>query len=280
MMKSQWLDDILTDNFSGSGKILEAVQKKLKSLPAGEDFPTTTLLNQLDMLEEKFPHFALLFHFFNALREFLNHQTHVNGDQLNRFIEQYQRQWGNARQKAAENFLRQIPVSGKNILLHSNSSAIHHLFLQMASARVFPEVWQTVSSPVNEGVLQADFLQTLGFKVHLFHEDSISHFIHKIDFALFGADLWWNQFFLNKIGTFPLALIFHYFNKPVFVLAEKRKRIPTGYVSSKRFQQMISEKPKPAEEIVPPQTKKKMQVHNFYFETIPAKLVTRFFTEE
>ncbi|UBM62309.1 hypothetical protein LA303_13055 [Candidatus Sulfidibacterium hydrothermale] len=278
-MKSQLFTDILQDNFSGSGAILDAVQKQLNSFPPEQSLDIPDILKQLDKLEQTFPHFALLYHFLKTLRHFLSNKNRVQGVALKQFVEQYRKKWENTQQKAAENFLENTTVSGKNILLHSNSSAIRQLFSQMASARLFPEIWQTVSSPVNEGILQAVFLEKLGFRVHLFHEDSISQFVRQIDFALFGADLWWDNYFLNKIGTFPLALFFHHFNKPVYVLAEKRKKIALSEISEKRFQQMIHENPKPAKEILP-QTENNIQVHNFYFEIIPSKFVTRFFTEE
>ncbi len=277
-MKSQLFTDILQDNFSGSGAILDAIQKPLSSFPPEQTLDIPDILTQLDELEQTFPHFALLYHFLTALRHFLSTKNRLQGIALKQFIEQYRKKWENTQQKAAENFLMHVDVSGKSILLHSNSSAIRQLFSQMASQGLFPEIWQTVSSPVNEGILQAVFLEKLGFRVHLFHEDSISLFVRQMDFALFGADVWWDEFFLNKTGTFPLTLVFRHFHKPVYVLAEWRKKINLKEMPEERFRKMIQENPKPAEEIFT-EPVKNVRVHNFYFEAIPLKLVTRFFTE-
>ncbi len=270
---------ILEDNLSGSGQILFRVQQSLLQFGQTEENPEpTALLKQLEKLEQHFPHFALLFHFLNELKAFVAKNSSVKGRLLEEFVRQYRSRWENTQQKASENLLRNISLSGKNILLHSNSSAIHNLFRIMADRKMFSTVWQTVSSPANEGLKQAEFLKSLGFDVHVFHEDAASKFISNIDLAIFGADLLWDDAFLNKVGTLPLALIFRHFHKPAYVLAESRKKIDISEISEKRLRYFFDEQPKPVEEI----TEKPvpgLYVHNYYFEAVPLSFVKRNFVE-
>ncbi|GMT45051.1 MAG: translation initiation factor IF-2 [bacterium] len=271
---------VLKDNLSGSGQVLFRVQQSLLQFVRTEGNPEpTVLLRQLEKLEQHFPHFALLFHFLDGLKTFVMKNPSAKGWQLEEFVRQYRNRWENTRQKASENLLRNLSLSGKNVLLHSNSSAIHNLFQIMADRKIFPTVWQTVSSPANEGLIQADFLKSMGFDIHVFHEDAASKFITNINLAIFGADLLWDDSFLNKVGTFPLALIFRHFHKPVYVLAESRKKIDTLAISEERLRHFLDEQPKPEKEIMDNPVPG-LPIHNYYFEAVPMSLVDRVFVDK
>jgi translation initiation factor 2B subunit (eIF-2B alpha/beta/delta family) len=275
-MKPNLFEEILRDNVSGSGKILSAVQHELLTV-SPKELTTSSLLKQLHRLETQFPHFALLYHFINAVRDFLDSGNTVFA--LQEFIRKYRSQWEHAQQQAACQLLNNLSLAEKNILLHSNSSAVHTLFRIMAERKMQAVVWQTVSSPVREGLLQSRYLATLGFEVHVFHEDAVSRFIQKMDMAIFGADLIWNDAFLNKVGTLPVCLLFREFQKPVYVLSESRKQIDRKKIPAVRFAQFIHEQPKPAFEIYP-DAPSGVIVHNSYFEEVPLHLVTRVFDEK
>ncbi len=270
---------VMQDNLSGSGKILAQVQQELLSIPPGEKVSVSSLLGRLSKLENRFPHFALLFHFLENFRNFLKDKESLTGNELAVFVWRYQEKWENTQQKAAENLLGQLSLSGKTVLLHSNSSSLQVLFRELKKRAVFPAVWQTVSSPAGEGLRQAEALQELGFTVSVFHEDAIGKFIGHIDLLLLGSDLIWDNAFLNKTGSLPLALVFQHFGKPVYVLAEKRKQISRESVKAERFKQFLQENPKPEEEIFPSRNEN-IAVYNYYFEAIPLSLITRLFTEE
>ena len=118
----QIFEKVLKDNLSGSGEILLQVQQVLLALeqPA-QKIEVTTLLKQLNELEDKFPHFALLFHFLQALRAFIAEDVFTEVSQLTGFVRKYQLLWENVQQKASENLLRSISFSGKNILNNSKA---------------------------------------------------------------------------------------------------------------------------------------------------------------
>ena len=278
-MEQNLFSGVMQDNFSGSGSIVEQVQQALLSVDARQKTEVPRLMEQLGRLEDHFPHFALLFHFLNDLRGFLKPKEEVSGMQLAGFVRGYQKRWEDTQQKASENFLRHVSLAGKGILLHSNSSAIQNLFRLLASQNIRPRVYQTVSSPVNEGLKQAEKLQRMGFPVTVFHEDAVSLFIHRVDMLILGADLVWEEAFLNKTGSFPLALVFGHFGKPVYVLAEKRKIISREKTEASRFQRFIEKKPGPPQEIFP-YAVDGIDVYNYYFESIPLTRISRIFTEE
>ncbi len=276
-MQFNLFSDVLEDNLSGSGEIVRKVQQRLLALPAEAVFSVPLMRDQLDLLEAKFPHFALLFHFVSFLRDVLSDSKRVSGEELGRRVTEYLQRWDYVQQRASENFLKNVSPAGKQILLHSNSSAIHNLFALLSSEKIFPEVWQSVSSPAGEGVKQAQALLRMGFRVHLFHEDAVSKFMDRVDMAVFGADLLWNDGFLNKIGTYLLALMCRRFGKPVYVLAESRKKVDAAQTGKERFERFLREEPKPPEELAADHTG--LKVHNYYFEAVPLSLVSQVFLE-
>ncbi|MBE0649219.1 MAG: hypothetical protein IH595_00110 [Bacteroidales bacterium] len=269
------LNNLLKDNFSGSGMILFKLQELMLLMGQSEEkIDTDSLMRDLSQLKKQFPLFAIMQHFINEMEFFIRQRTNIEGEQLVLRIENYRKQWQHAQQKANEKLLTALPFEGKNILLHSNSSALQSFFAELAKRKIFPTLWQTVSAPVNEGILQAKVLKRLGFQVNLFHEVAFSRFVKKIDFAIFGADVVTDSFFINKVGTYPLSLMMKQENKPVFVLAEIRKRRNDEEINPR---ELLVETPKDTNEIV--ENPDGLSVHNYYFEATPLSLIKQVFTE-
>lgn len=269
------LNSILNDNFSGSSMILFKTQEVLLLMgQSDEEIDTSELLKEFSHLKRQFPIFAVLHHFINEMEFFIQQMGEIDGDELVQRIENYREQWHDAQRKASEKILTGLSFDRKNILLHSNSSALQSLFAELAKRKIFPTIWQTVSAPVNEGLLQAKVLKRLGFKVNLFHEVAISKFVKELDFALFGADVVTDDFFMNKVGTYPLSLMMKQENKPVFVLSENRKH-RTG--EELELMELLNETPKPAKEIT--DDPDGLTIHNYYFDATPLSLIKQVFTE-
>ncbi len=269
------LNSLLKDNFSGSGMLLFKTQEILIMIgQSEEEIETEGLVKDLAQLKKHFPLFAVLQHFINEIEFFVQQQPYIEGEQLVLRIGNYRKQWLHAQHKANEKLLTALSFEGKNILLHSNSSALQSLFAELAKRKIFPSLWQTVSAPVNEGLLQAKVLKRLGFKVHLFHEVAISKFAKNIDFVIFGADVVTNSFFINKVGTYLLSLMMKQENKPVFVLSEIRKLRAGEEVNQ---HEILSETPKSYKEII--DDPDGLTVHNYYFEATPLSLIKQVFTE-
>ncbi len=274
-----FFNDIIKDNLSGSGTVLNNVQLRLITLGnRKKEFTKDQLLGSLRELEEQFPQFGLLLHFTKEFSVYFQNNEIIAGKQLAEFVETYIKKWKDSRDKASLNLIRHVDLSGKNILLHSNSSAIHNLFEHLSDKKIFPVVWQTYSSPAGEGVIQARTISGMGFETHLIHEDALSNFMPELDLAILGTDLVLEDKFLNKAGSYPIALLFKDFRKPLYLLAEKRKKVSTTGLSPEQIDKFTVEKEKPTAELTPENTSG-IKVHNLYFEFTPLSLVKYIFLD-
>ncbi|NOX84994.1 MAG: hypothetical protein GXO86_03360 [Chlorobi bacterium] len=271
--------DIIKDNLSGSGTILRKAQLKLIELGNRErEITKDHLLGSLRELQEQFPQFGLLLHFTTALSGYFQKNNSIDGKQLAEFVNAYITTWKDSRDKASLNMINRIDLSGKNVLLHSNSSAIHNLFKHLSEKKILPVVWQTYSSPAGEGLAQARVISGMGFETHLIHEDALSNFMKELDIAILGTDLVLEDRFLNKAGSYSIALLFKDFRKPLYLLSEKRKKISATGLSPEQIEKLTVEKEKPATELIPDDTPG-IRVHNLYFEFIPLSLVKYIFLD-
>lgn len=266
--------NIINDKVSGSGILLKKLENELLAFAVSQDnIEISFLYNILSQLRNKFPQFALFQHFIKSVQEFIENKKNIPGIQLVEFIQTYQEKWKDAQDLSTQKLLGQLSLDRKNILLHSNSSSIHCLMQKISeSESPKPIIWQTLSSPMNEGKIQAVKLSALGFDVRLFHEDAISKFLSQIDMAIFGADYISENFFINKTGTFFLSLMLKHFQKPVYVLAEKRKVFPEKEITK---QKILEEPPKDPDEIAVGLNN--IKIYNYYFEPIPLSLIDKTF---
>jgi len=135
-------------------------------------------------------------------------------------------------------------------------------------------ILQTESRPENEGRYQALKLANLGFNVKYFVDTAAAFMMDEVDMMITGADQIHKNYFVNKIGTYALALLCREKNIPVFVLADSRKISNTeaNPQTLHNIQRSGSDIWKSSPERVTPV--------NFYFEPIPTTLVKSFITEK
>ncbi len=274
-MENGIFNHVISDNVSGSGSIVNQLQEALLRLATGgEPINLQALYTELKQFREHFPQFGILVHFLKSFDDTFHGHAEIKNDNLVNFVLNYREKWDNVQKKVIQSFCDEVGLSGKTVLLHSNSSTIHQLFKNNFTQN--PLIYQTLSSPANEGIIQAKVLSKMGFKVQLFHEDALSKYISHIDFAILGADLILNDIFLNKIGSFSIALLCNYFNKSVYVLADRRKKLEMKEISREDLQLFKHEQPKPANEITV-ENIEGVRVLNEYFEFIPLNLIDKVF---
>jgi translation initiation factor 2B subunit (eIF-2B alpha/beta/delta family) len=267
--------NIITDNKSGSTTILnDTIDAVRDFIRENQDFDKQILVEELKNLYGHHSNFIVLFHFVNTLFS----ELEKSSENLILFIDNYRNKWETAIDKSCRNFINDIDLSGKSVLLHSNSTAIHKLFAHLGDLKVPVTVYQTFSSPAGEGKVQAEYIGSLGFDVRFIHEDNIDRFVKDIDLAVFGADIISENEFLNKSGTFSLALMLNRIEKPVYILADSRKVLNVRELPEKIISGLITEKEKPAEELWnnPPPNVRPV---NYYFGMTPDKLITGFYLE-
>ena len=268
--------EIISDNKSGSTEILNKTIDSVRGfISQNQRFDNHFIIDKLNYLYDHHSGFTVLFHFINSL--FLQIEKE-GANSLTNFIDKYKTKWEHAIHSACNLFIDDIDFNGKSILIHSNSSALHNLFSNLAERNIKPLVYQTFSSPAGEGKVQAEYMNNLGFGVRFIHEDAVSKVIDDIDMAVFGADIITGSSFLNKTGTFPLSLLLNYFGKPVYVIADSRKVVDSEKLPEKTATGLFVEKAKPAEELWsnPPANVKPV---NYYFEMTPNELVKGFYLE-
>jgi translation initiation factor eIF-2B subunit delta len=273
--------EIHTDRTSGSGTILRKTEEALLNYLENEDLLSTSELNeQLFKLVLHFPQFGLLLHFYRFIE---NHtafsgKANISIPEIKDTVRLYRKKWEHAQDGASRQLIDRTDLSGKTVLLHSNSSALFNLFRKLSSTKHKPVVWQTWSSPKGEGRWQAEHLTEQGYEVHLFHEDNLNRFIRGIDLAILGTDLVLEDKFLNKSGSYLIALMCNSCNVPLYLLSEQRKIFVKQEVPAEILARIEQEEDKPFTELHE-HPDKRMIIHNPYFEYTPLSMVDQVFTE-
>ncbi|GAA0845837.1 translation initiation factor IF-2 [Marinobacter szutsaonensis] len=171
-----------------------------------------------------------------------------------------------ANERVALSAFELVPEHG-TILTHSRSSQVVALFRLLANRQHPFSVICTQSSPGNEGFTLARELDELGVPVTLITDAQSGLFMHQADIVFSGCDTWLSdQHFVNKSGTYLLALAARDQGKPLWVLADSFKDSP-GTCQSVALEEMAPE------ELGGP-TGAHIRARNIYFETVPVKLVT------
>ncbi|MBM3435957.1 MAG: hypothetical protein FJY07_07070, partial [Bacteroidetes bacterium] len=210
---------------------------------------------------------------------FLETKHNPEPSSLLNFIAEYRKKWSDSIIHACKNLIYHEEFGSRTILVHSNSSAIHLLFRLAGDQGLHTKVIQTISGPGNEGKVQAEILSKLGFEVDLIHENAAGKFMREIDFAVFGADVIIEDYFINKAGTLQLSLLCNFYQKPVYVIADSRKLIHAAVLSEVLKKMILQEPVKPTEELWlnPPANVKPV---NYWFESTPLDLITELVTEK
>lgn len=144
--------------------------------------------------------------------------------QLKTLINSTKTYYKNLQKNQAKAFLS-LGINTNSILLHSNSRSVKQFLMALqASTTNINKIYQTVSSPGNEGLIQAKFLRDNGFLVEIINDEQIKAIASGIDVAFFGADLILPDSFINKVNTGMICRSLQIEKVPVFVLADKNKK--------------------------------------------------------
>lgn len=273
--------DIIADNISGSSGIAAKIIDWLASATRpGSTLATEEIEMNLKKLEEKFQHFAVVRHLILAVRQHLvmkEYDINAQPELLKAVLSDYRRTWEDNQRLAAIKMAEQMDFAGKTLLLHSHSGSLIFLFELLYKKGIHVNVIQTVSEPGKEGIVQAGKIAGYAFNVRLINEAAASRFIGDADMLITGADAVYRQHIVNKTGTFQLALLFRYYRKPFYVLADSRKFIGNDPDFSE-MENRFHETEKPPEEILMDPPAGIIPV-NYYFEEVPRELVRQIFTE-
>ncbi len=264
------------DNQSGSGTIVEKaigsiLQYYFRNSLVDSEKVVSNVLEILGTLASCHSQFGALHHLRRTLSDFWdNKKEPLTSRRLIDHLTGYRDEWKAVDLNLALEVSRHIELNNKRLLLHSKSSTLTNTFQHMEGQRWPAKIFQTESRPAFEGRRQAEMLLGLGLNVELIADTAVTAVANQLDMVLLGADAITGQYFVNKIGSYGIALLCREFGLPVYVLADSRKFM---------FNQTLEDEgPKASDEIWqnPP---KSLAITNFYFERIPNNLVTGFITE-
>jgi len=275
------IETLLVDNTSGSGDLLASMIRSVKDLVSrtepGEGIDTGLISKQLIRIGEEKPVFLVLQHFTGEFLQVCLERSSLPGTDINNFIDDYMNRWNHVNELITNNLQQLADLSGKTILLHSNSSTVYGLFREIASYNTLIRIIQTESRPVMEGRIQASKLAGQGYRVTLITDACISRYMEQADLAILGADAIYPDFFINKSGSYSIALACREYSKSCLVVCDSRKLClnkEKEIAAREAFDQPAS-----AREIWndPPST---LNIENHYFEKTPNSLVSYFVFED
>lgn len=172
---------------------------------------------------------------------------------------------------------KEIAVRGKGIIKNNtkimtrcHSSEALVLIKQAWKDGKKIEVYATETRPKWQGIKTAKELAKLGIPVTLIVDSAMGFFIKDVDMVIVGTDAMRKEGFVNKIGTYMLALVAKEHKKPLYVVGDTLK------LDTRK--KLIIEERDPKEVYV--EHLKTLEVRNPAFDITPWKYVKRVVTEK
>ena len=269
------LKSVINDNQSGSAELVNKTMNLLKTYLQEKQINSENLRNTLYHVIEVHNQMAILYHFIDGFIDVIYNNTEDLQNKGIEFIEQYRIKYKSINIKIAEELLKTIRFENKKILIHSNSSTIVKVFLHLKDKAKEISFIQTESRPSLEGRIQAQKLAGAGYKVRLIVDSAVYNYLNEVDYIILGADAILQNSFINKIGSYGIALGGKQYGKSIYVLADGRKI--TGQLKYLDDSNLKKENQKSATEIWN-ENHKNIFIENYYFEEILNDLVTEFIT--
>ncbi|MFX1325789.1 MAG: translation initiation factor eIF-2B [Promethearchaeota archaeon] len=164
-------------------------------------------------------------------------------------------------------FLNSRGKDDLRLMLISYSSTITNLLLKSQKHKL--KLYILESRPLLEGRKVADNLSKL-FKTNLIIDAAMGKFIDQVDIVLVGIDsILSNGSIINKIGTYPLAVLANSNKTKVYAVGDTFK-----YNLRSHFGQDVLIERKPSEEVFDGRRNKNLEIFNYYFDVTPAEFVT------
>jgi translation initiation factor 2B subunit (eIF-2B alpha/beta/delta family) len=173
--------------------------------------------------------------------------------------------------KLAENAAKLL-FSEREIFTFSQSESIYMALQYLARIKQHDPVINILEShPGEEGILFANRIADLGYKVHLYPDLNAGAVIRQSDIILVGADRLLNNEFFNKSGTSIILNLAHAFHKQTVIVSDLSKLVPLSEFMVGRFD------PETDETFVA--ESEKIAKKFYRFERISYDYVSRFSTE-
>jgi translation initiation factor 2B subunit (eIF-2B alpha/beta/delta family) len=158
------------------------------------------------------------------------------------------------------------------IMLISHSSTINSLLSSYKDRDLVFYILE--SRPLLEGQKTAEFFSQY-FETHLIIDAAIGKFMKEIDAVFVGLDsVLKDGSIINKIGTYPLAVLSKVNDKKFFAVGDSFK-----YNLRSHFGQKISIVKKHIKEVYENEITENLKVENYYFDITPAKYINKIISD-
>ena len=187
---------------------------------------------------------------------------HSDLDRMRKFApgicRQYLKELQNALDKMAQIGSGQVQ-EGDRVITHCHSRVVVDILKHAKNQGKTFEVIVTETRPLYQGVKTAKELSKAGIKVTFCVDSAIGHAMKKADRVLVGCDaILADGSVVNKIGTFPLAVVAHRFGVPCLVAGGTYKFDPqtvsgwTEPIEEREPKEVINPKKLPGVRIINP----------------------------
>ncbi len=237
------LQSLLKDNTSGSIELTLKLNQILQNENNREKIDEI-----LTKAEHHFNNFSAVINYVSNVKKFLS-SNNIAG--LKKYLDNFEKTLSDSNNKIFKNS-KPFISNCNTFLTLSNSYTVLQVLKRLNTINKI-EVYVCESRPGFEGKIFAKKLHSNNVGVSLILDSEMSTYIPKTDAVVLGADkISPNGNIINKTGSFSAASISHYYNKPVYVLADKSKYV---------------------------RNEKGNSTTNIYFEEVPAKLITKIITD-
>jgi len=253
------VEKIKTMKIRGARKIaivgVKAIEKIVKKNGFGREFRKAC--NQL--IKARPTAVAL----YNAVEKIKKEKTMESIDNMNYYLENIGRMIGFINYNVIKN--------GNTILTHCHSEDVVEFLKTAKEKKMKFKVIVTETRPLYQGTITAKELSDSDIPVTYVIDSAAGYFVKDIDLMIFGCDAVRKEGIVNKIGTYPLAVV------------AKENKIPVYFVGGtikfdKRKEIKIEERN--PEEIIEKNKLKKCEIRNPVFDITPWKYVTAVISEK
>ncbi len=266
------ISELRKDNLSGASemvsKALDIVKSQLNLVEDPNENIKDIMLDLGKKIISSHPSMAPL---INTIGFLLQNSESLNKKVIIESLSQFEKDRISRNKSLEESFFDFLKLNAKpncSLMLISYSSTIVNLLKKLENFDL--ELYVLESRPLYEGRKTAKTLSKY-FKTHLIIDAAIGMFIDQIDLVLIGVDsILKDGSIINKIGTYPLAMLANTRNKKVFAVCDSFK-----YNLRNHFGESILIEQKPSEEIYKDINKNDfLDVQNYYFDITPPNYIT------
>lgn len=142
---------------------------------------------------------------------------------MDKYVSSLASEYDRALWRSAEVVARRV-LDGEVIMTTSNSLAVRRFLKTLRDIGRKLEVYVTESRPGREGLLLAEYAESLGYPVTLIVDSAARFFVRDVDKVVVGAEgIASNGALVAKVGTGLLSLVAKEARKRVFVIAPTMK---------------------------------------------------------